>query len=219
MALDRVRQGWIRQRLPSPEGTGRIREMRSRRRVAAEDCRLTLPTISRLAILRGERPKRIWNSPSRQISAPRSKLVCGTHFLWPHTPYGLTEADIEIIHAKPWHYLNLVNLVCYPSYDRRCYPSVFLYSPLHGRANERTMVGTCEAASNERDPSKLLEMTEEINRLLEEKEERLKRPHPPPLKFRRMRSIDLRSNPVRVIVKRDSQKTYNEIASTPISQH
>jgi hypothetical protein len=36
----------------------------------------------------------------------------------------------------------------------------------------------CEAASHEHDPTKLLEMTEEINRLLEEKEQHLKRPPP-----------------------------------------
>jgi hypothetical protein len=45
---------------------------------------------------------------------------------------------------------------------------------MRGESGERWRV-LCEQAALERDPEKLLELTAEINRLLQEKEDRLKR--------------------------------------------
>ena len=45
---------------------------------------------------------------------------------------------------------------------------------MRGEAKERWM-HLCEMAANEQDPEKLVELVSEINRILEEKEQRLKR--------------------------------------------
>jgi hypothetical protein len=49
---------------------------------------------------------------------------------------------------------------------------------MKGEAKERWMT-LCEQAANEKDPAKLLKLVEEINRLLSEKQQRVKTGQPP----------------------------------------
>lgn len=61
-------------------------------------------------------------------------------------------------------------------YERQAHPSTMLnlrYSPMRGDARERWQ-RLCEQAVVEQDPERLIELTSEITRLLEEKEKRLR---------------------------------------------